>query len=300
MSTRLTENMIRSNFELYKSDPKIVLVDAFVCSSMCEMWMPFNKTILFKPALENNLERCFETGLDRLNEHLKYLTLFNNPHEIIAASSRYEKEYLHHHTGITDVPLYSYNSFYINSYKYNPTLSEILVMSDNRGSDFVNKIKSFTLMNINKVYGQYQLADLVHHCTIVYLTYSVMPYKLKEIYSLAIPLFLPSMIFYQNVQFHAYNQFSQCKSHKFQHHENTIHPYSPNCSASEDKEAQFYWFQFSDIFQWPHITYFDDFKDLEHKLQQTNFNKINKHMVEEVKSSKRALFETWCKLIQTV
>ena len=84
MSTPLTENMIRSNFELYKSDPKIVSVDAFVCASMCEMWKPLNKTILFKPALGNNLERCFETGLDRLNEHLKHLTLFNNPHEIIA------------------------------------------------------------------------------------------------------------------------------------------------------------------------------------------------------------------------
>ena len=88
MSTPLTENMIRSNFELYKSDPKIVSVDAFVCAYMCEMWMPFNKTILFKPALGNNLERCFETGLDHLNEHLKYLTLFNNPHEIIVVAMK--------------------------------------------------------------------------------------------------------------------------------------------------------------------------------------------------------------------
>ena len=69
-------------------------------------------------------------------------------------------------------------------------------MSDNWGSDFVNKIKSFTLMSINKFYGQFQLADLVHHRAIVYLTYSVMPYKPKEIYSLTIALFLPSMIFY--------------------------------------------------------------------------------------------------------
>ena len=173
-------------------------------------------------------------------------------------------------------------------------------MSDNWGSDFVNKIKSFTLMSINKVYGQYQLAGLVNHRAIVYWTYSVMPYKLKEIYSLVNWLFLPRMTFYKNVLFHAYDQFSQCKSHKFQHHVSTIHPYSPNSSGSEDKEAQFYWLQYSDIFQWPHITYFDDFKDLEHKLQQTNFNKIHKHMVEEVESSKRALFETWCKLIQTV
>ena len=226
---------------------------------------------LFKPALGNNLERCFETGLDRLNEHLTYLTLFNNPDEIIAASSRYEKKYSHHYTGIIAVPHYIYGSFYTNVHKYNPTQSEILVMSDNWGSDFVNKIKSFTLMSINKVYGQYQLANLVHHPAIVYLTYFMMSYKFKEIYSLEIPLFLPSMIFYQNVQYHAYYQFSQCKSHKFQHHVSTIHPYSPNNSGSEDKEAKFYWLQFSDIFQWPHITYITLMIS---KILSINFSKL--------------------------
>ena len=269
--------------------------DAFVCASMCEMWMPSNKT---KPALGNNLESCFETGLDRLNEHLKYLTLFNNPHEIIVANSRYEKEYLHHYTGIIVVPLFSYNSFYTNVYKYNPTRSEILVMSDNWGNNLVNNIKSFTLMSLYKVYGQYQLADLVHHCDIVFLTYSVMPYKLKVYILPCKPTIFTKHDFYQNVQFHAYDQFSQCKSHRFQYHVSTIHPFSTNSSGGEDKEAQFYWLQFFDNFQWSHITYFDDFKDLEHKLQQINFNKIHKCMVEEVESSKKALFVTWCKLIQ--
>ena len=57
---------------------------------------------------------------------------------------------------------------------------------------------------------------------------------------------------------------------------------------------------YADIYQWPHITYFNDFEDLERKLQQVNFNKTHNLMVEELESSKGALFETWCKLIQMV
>ena len=44
-STRLTEKMVRDNFEFYKNDTQIASTDAFICmfpASMCEMWMPFN------------------------------------------------------------------------------------------------------------------------------------------------------------------------------------------------------------------------------------------------------------------
>ena len=52
-STKLSEQMIKDNFELYKKNKHIQSTDAFICSfpaSMCELWMPFNKTIVFLPA----------------------------------------------------------------------------------------------------------------------------------------------------------------------------------------------------------------------------------------------------------
>ena len=57
-NTRLTEKMVRDNFRFYKNDTQIASTDAFICmfpASMCEMWMPFNKTIIYLPAHRYNL-----------------------------------------------------------------------------------------------------------------------------------------------------------------------------------------------------------------------------------------------------
>ena len=51
---------------------------------------------------------------------------------------------------------------------------------------------------IHDVYKHYEASDLVSHPAIIYLPYSVMSIKLKEMYSLAIPLFMPSPIFFLN------------------------------------------------------------------------------------------------------
>ena len=54
------------------------------------------------------------------------------------------------------------------------------------------------MVPIHSLYGHYMLSDLVKHPAIVYMPYSVMSYKLTEFYSLAIPLFMPSMKFLKN------------------------------------------------------------------------------------------------------
>ena len=50
---RFTEDMVKENFNFFKSNPKILTADIFLCQyvpSVCEMWMPFNKTIAYVPA----------------------------------------------------------------------------------------------------------------------------------------------------------------------------------------------------------------------------------------------------------
>ena len=81
-------------------------------------------------------------------------------------------------------------------------------------------------------------------------------------------------------------------------HANSNHPYSPNTDS--DQEALYYWIQFADYFQWPHITYFDDSKDLERKLGEADFNKIHNLMVEEVESWKVKLLYNWNKATQRI
>ena len=67
-----------------------------------------------------------------------------------------------------------------------------------------------------------------------------------------------------------------------------------------NNESELYWLQLSDFIQWPHITYFDDFKDLEEKLLTANFDKIHRLMVEENKRKKRELDNNWCKVFKVI
>ena len=308
-STALTESMVEENFEFYKNDEQISLVDAFICSfpaSMCEMWMPFNKTIIFAPAHRYNLGRCTKGEFLRLNEHLSALASSVNPHHVIAALSHYDEEYLRHYTGLSVAPLYSYSGFYTLGHRYNPTRPEILVFGwDDR---FREEITEFKLVYTHKLYRRYELSDLVSHRAIVYRAYSVMSYKLTEFYSLAIPLFMPSMKFYQKVHSFGKDRSSlsapYCKNPRMDKnmkpHPSSIHPYSPNIQGKNDLEAEYYWLQFSDFYYWPHITYFDNFTDLELKLKQADFNKIHMLMVQEVERKKAALLDTWCKVLKRV
>ena len=102
-STTLTEDMMKRNFEFYKNDPQIASVDALMCHfppAMCELWMPFNKTIVYAPAHRYNLGRCSKEEWGRLDEHLYTLAAMDSPRHVIAALSVYDYEYLRHYTGL--------------------------------------------------------------------------------------------------------------------------------------------------------------------------------------------------------
>ena len=54
----LKESLVKSNFDYYKSDADFKNVDIVICSfisSMCEGFIPLNKTIIFNPAHRYNI-----------------------------------------------------------------------------------------------------------------------------------------------------------------------------------------------------------------------------------------------------
>ena len=305
-TTPLTEDMTIENFEFYKNDKKIASTDAFLCmfpASLCEMWMPFNKTIIVAPAHRYNLGRCTTEQWGSLNEHLQVLASMDNPKHIIAAESVYDQEYLRHYTGIDPVSLYSFSGFYTANNTYAPKRDEILAFGtwDNRLHTQISKVKIRSVWNL---YPRYTLADLVSHRAVVYLPYAVMSYKLTELYSLCIPLFMPSMRFFRNIRRTVEDDRSSlnrwyCNNQSLDNlmkpHPSSPHPYSPNVDMPVDVEAEFYWLQLADFFQWPHITYFDDFRDLERKLMDADFEQIHHLMVEEVERKKNKLLLNLCK-----
>ena len=67
-----------------------------------------------------------------------------------------------------------------------------------------------------------------------------------------------------------------------------------------DAEAEAYWLQFSDVFQFPHVVYFEDFADLGKKLEQTDLVNIHKLMVKENAKRKELLLQNWCKVMETI
>ena len=321
MNSRLTESMIQENFEFYKNDPTCASVDAFHClfpASMCEMWMPFNKTIIINPAHRYSMGRCTREEFDRLNEHLRMLAAMEHPKHIMAASSKYDMEYLRHYSGIRDVlPLYSRTETYLGHISYKPTRPEIILFLckwnpnffwDNR---FVTEIKKFKIVNVRTLYHNFLFSNFAQHRAAVFLPYAVMSYKITELYRVGIPLFFPSMKYLQNIrpigddrtilaQYYCARTGLNLKDSDMVAHPNSIHPYSPNLQENVDKESEYYWLQFSDFFQWPYITYFDDFKDLERQLENAEFGMIHDKMMEENMKRRQESFNNWCKVFNKI
>ena len=307
---RLTETMIKENFEYYKANPEIASTDIFMCSyppSMCEIWMPFNKTLAIIPAHRYNLGRCSTKEWTRLTEHLKMLATMDNPKHVIGASSVYDQEYLRYYTGLDPLPLYSLTTMYTDNNPYNPTKDEILCVSrmgDAITATLLAEVTKYTIVDIYKHYSRYELSDLVAHRAIVYFPYASMSYKLSEFYGLGIPLFMPSPRFLRSIHNLGDDRsmLSRCSGNQdavknMKPDPRSTHPYNPNIDGGED---EYYWLQFSDFYQWPHITYFDDMRDLEQKLGKADFQNIHKLMIEEVERKKASVLNTWCKALKGV
>ena len=209
------------------------------------------------------------------------------------------------------MPLYSHCLYTANK-TYDPIRDEIPIFVRREGYNnwddrFKTSITKVKLVDIKELYKWYSFSDLVHHRAVVFLPYAVMTYKMTELYSMSIPMFIPSMRYFQNFRPLGPDRSmlskiwcqskGPLKDSEMVPHPSSIHPYSPNAL---DKESEFYWLQLADFVQWPHITYFDDFKDLEQKLLKADFNKIHKLMVKENKRRKEELENNWCKVFKKI
>ena len=310
----IPESMIRDIFEFYKNDDKFTSVDAFLCTfpaSLCEVWMPFNKTIVFLPAHRYDLHRCSQAEHDRLNEHLYKLSSMGRL--VLGAESKYDVEYLHYYTGMNALPLYSYSGVYTAGNPYSPTKESILVFGvrddriahrPNLAKDMNEIVKKYEIVDAFKLYPHWTFSDLIKHRAVIFIPYAVMSYKITEIYSLSIPMIIPSIKFIRDVlQGFGLDRTARgsyyCKTFPEvgERHPTSIHPYSPDKQASVDPEAEYYWVQFSDFYEWPHITYFDSYDQLEGILDSMNFSAIHEKMVVENKRRERVLKYNWCKVI---
>ena len=325
---RLTSLGITKNFDYYSEDNVVKNIDAFICTfpaAMCQLWMALNKTIVFLPAHRYNLGRCTTKEWRNLDQDLYDLVADDTQRHTMAAESRYDAEYLRYYTGIKPILLSSFSGYYTQDYPYNPTRKEILIFSVKHNIqhylDNVNRALApeFSAVSVYSLYKFYTLQELTSHPAVVMLPYSVMSYKLTELYAMAIPLFLPSPKFYLNyfdpntkkygighdrtsvsepyctLQPNLESVMRPLVSSNF-----SSHPYSPNVDMQEDPEAEMYWLQLADFYDFPHTQLYDSYQHLRELVFSADLKEIHERMKAEVEVKGLQVNRKWCDVIQRI
>ena len=167
---------------------------------------------------------------------------------------------------------------------------------------------------------------------------NVVSYSLTKLYELKIPIFVPSIRFFLN--YHDVSDCSSSEkacsnlrtsqgfkkehfgfsmsristSAKYCSTDQTIdkdirsdlnalksiHPYSPNVDMLKDAEAESYWLQFADFYEWPHIQYFDSYSHLKELLRKANFDSIHAAMKQELVIRKDVVLNRWCNIVHQI
>ncbi|XP_052771432.1 uncharacterized protein LOC128211070 [Mya arenaria] len=319
IGTQVTQDLINKVMQFYTNDELFQSVDAFFCgfySSMCQLWMPLNntKSILFITAHRYNLGRCTVDSWNKLTDQLIDLELRNvqsrtGAKHIIGGASRYDYEYLKYYTGLGDAIklISSFGGMYTKGGEFKPSEAEILVAGYDK--TMIGKVKSFKLIDIHEKYKHYTSNDLLRHKAIIYIPYSVMSYKLTDFYSINIPLFMPSAKFLRSRGGLGADRTSTTSPYcnmdtdlhlKVSKHPTSHHSYNPNAEFNDDVEAEMYWLQFSDFFDWPHILYFDSIEDLDTKLNTVDFSTVSNLMRTENDIRKHLVLSQWCSIISSI
>ena len=80
----------------------------------------------------------------------------------------------------------------------------------------------------------------------------------------------------------------------------STHPYSPNLDYDIDPEAEMYWMQYADFYDWPFIQHFDTYQHLKQLLLKANLQEISENIKQEVNIKRLKVSRTWCDIMERV
>lgn len=302
------ESVVADNFNYYKSDPDFQQADYVICSflaTMCEAFIPLNKTIIINPAHRYNIGRCRTDSWLKLNENLDKLK--QKSKLVLGAMSRYDEEYMFHYTGMRQYRLYAYAGYYSKNVFYNPIKPEILVGPANglgsKGPWFLdqfNKIPDIKFAPIRTLYKRYTLQQLASHPAIILLPYASMSYSIVDFYAINLPIFIPSIELltkHKNVEDRSIRLGAYCgeTAAEIEPNSESPHEFNPN-DDSDDPYS--YWLQYADYFQWPHVTVFYSIDDLAHKLRTLDLRKISEGMKHFNSIKEANMLDNWCRILK--
>ena len=196
----------------------------------------------------------------------------------------------------------------------------------------------FSFVSFNEMTIKQHTENFGKYLAVILLPSNVMTYTMTELYALGIPIFVPSLKFYLN--YHDKTNCSitdklclklrisqgfknehfgfslsrisssqrYCSLDEMEEKDiipdlndlRSIHPYSPNIDMSVDAEAESYWLQFADFYEWPHIQYFDSYDHLKKILPNTQFESIHSAMKQELVIRQNIVLNKWCNIVQQI
>ena len=195
-------NKLRDDFyNYYINDPEFQSVDAVLCThaaSMCELFMPFNKSLIIVVSTRFEIGRH---AADRWSEWIDNLRrIASNPYNTIAANNYYDLEYVRYFTGINNIQYLPNHCGYVKA-SYQPSRREILI-APARGvhaqvlDSFIQMTKSINsslaIARIRDLYPHFKYEDLAAHRAIILLPYQISFMSFFEYYRMHIPLFAPT------------------------------------------------------------------------------------------------------------
>ncbi|CAF4573824.1 unnamed protein product [Rotaria magnacalcarata] len=276
--------------------------------------MQFNRSMIVISSTRYELSRFQPDQWMKLNENLKKIA--QDPKNFVAANNLYDAEYIRYFTGIKVSVLPSLcgytNADYnpkrtqfllapIHALYFDDLFKKLLKTSFKRYQD--HKIK---IVPIRNLYPNYKYSDLTNHPAIIHVPYQVSIMSLFEQYRMNIPLVFPSLHLltkwhyeYGVVAEKTWEQVlneRRSKSSRI----NGVLTDVPDPNNDYDRSAIRYWLNFSDFYQWPHITYYESTDDLIAKLISTDFRMISKQMKEYNRQVGESVVNKWKEILNNI
>jgi len=162
-------------------------------------------------------------------------------------------------------------------------------------------------LRITDLYASYSFSDLASHRTIVFLPYQVSIMSFFEYYRMGIPLFVPSKELllewddkYDVVNERIYGHIRReddggTLSKGAEVHDDRGRLPDPNVKANFK-----YWIHLCDFYVFPHVQYFDSWRDLVGKLRSVDTKGVSKAMLKYSDEQRPKLVEKWRTVVRQV
>lgn len=308
---RLTPEIMKQFYQVYKGDLDMNTVNAFVCTlpvAMCEAFMPFNKSIIVIATIRYEQGRNEPDKWMQLNQNLQIIA--KQPRNLIAANNAYDQKYIEYFTGIKPWLIPNLCAYLKDSYM--PSRKQFLVtpihsteLSDKFYQEFDEAVIRHKLdvqvFPLRQLYPQYLFSDLAAHPGVVYIPYQVSMVSLTEQYRMNIPLFFPTLdlLASWHSEFQVVRQRTWAGYLGRRSSGSPIRGFLPIPDPNNDVDIEpiKHWLKYADFYQWPHIIYFKSVDDLVIKLANTDLAAVSKKMKEYNAQVEIAVKKTWSKIM---